>query len=314
MDSKAATIMESKATRTTALKAVAERGAKVATDVIALEYQSLVGDFAFSVADRTAFVVTVLNQLDDYTNTNLVSGKSVISFAGQAVIRTHASECSKSFSSLQDAANSLKKAYRNAEKDHHGKFDQWTSRGLDWPLVKDKFHLTTETLESPTRMLLLVLHVVKLAYARMVSEKYTPSAMIIDVQQLKMIRSWDDNTTRYQDDLQRAVVALRKNPRLADLDEYKIPKTVHEPTRLDDIAEEDDEDHEKAEQSTAASEKTRVEQMRPQMRGKNRKIVIENRREKFTELKDDTAVSVRSRRSRDTESIIVLRKQSLFYR
>ena len=156
----------------TALKAVAERGAKVATDVIALEYQSLVGDFAFSAADRTAFAVTVLNQLDDFSTSKLFLGKSLISTAGQAAIRTHALECSKSFSSLQDAAYSLKKAYRKAEKDHNGKIDQWTSQSLDWPFVKDRFYSTIESLESPTRMLLLILHVVKLAHARMAAEKY----------------------------------------------------------------------------------------------------------------------------------------------
>ena len=178
MDTESAAILKGRAT---AVKAVAEQGAKVAIDVIALEYQSLVGDFAFVAADRTTFIVAVLNQLEEYTTTKLVVGKSVISSAGQAIIRSYALECSKSFSSLEDAANSLTKAYRNAERDHRGKIDQWTAQSLDWPLVKSRFHFTTETLETPTRMLLLILHVIKLAYARMVSEKYLFNFMMVVV-------------------------------------------------------------------------------------------------------------------------------------
>ena len=114
--------------------------------------------------------------------------------------------------------------------------------------------------------------------------------------------------------MQRAIVALHQNPRLADLDDHKIPKIVHESTRLDDIAEETGDDSDKAESSTAANEKTRVEQMHPQTERKGPQIVIEKKGEDSTGFKDDTAISIRSRRSRDTESIIVLRRQSILHR
>ena len=114
--------------------------------------------------------------------------------------------------------------------------------------------------------------------------------------------------------MQRAIVALRKSPRLPYLDDHKKTKTVHEPMRLDDIVEELGEDNEKAESSTAASEKTRVEERRPPTEPKGPKTVIENKKENVTGSKDDAAVSIRSRHSRDTESITVVRKESILYR
>ena len=169
MENSGATVTSSKPT---AIKAVAERGSKVATDIISLEYQSSVGDFAFSVADRTAFTVTVLNQLGEYTTTNGVVKKSVISAAGHALIHIHAIECSKCFNQLQDAANLVKRAYRKGQRGQDGKTDQWTTQGLDWPFIKTQFFQSSEALESPMRKLLMILNVVNLAYSRMIAEKY----------------------------------------------------------------------------------------------------------------------------------------------
>ena len=292
-----------------AIKAVAERGSKAATDVIALEYQSLVGDFAFSVADRAAFTVAVLNQLEEFITTKLVVKQSVVSPAGYAIIRTHALECSKGFALLQDTANSIKRAYRRAERDRNGKTDQWTCQGLEWPLIKAQLHQSSEALESPTRELLMILNIVKLAHARLLSEKYFFSLGELQKQEAYRVnRFWDENITRHQQALQRAIVALYTKPKNADEEDCKTP------TRLHDIVEEISEDSQKSKPSLPTSGKTLEEKVSLERSRTDSKTAAGDREVRASDSKDDTAVSIYSRRSVDTETIAVLRSRNIFHR
>ena len=130
-----------------------------------------------------------------------------------------------------------------------------------------------------------------------------------------MNRSWDERTSRYEQDLQRAIVALYANRKIT-VQDCKLPaKIVREPTQLYDIVEENGEDNPKAESSSAAaSEKTRVEEVCPGEQDANAKTVIVDKENLGFGPKDDTEISIRSRRSRDTDSTVIDQRRHIYYR